>query len=116
MKKGVLAQEVREIIPEAVVETRDVQLSNGEVVEKFLHVDKNRLHMECMGAVIALEDKTQHLNKKIDYLENRIPVDSNVPSSKNANNKGKNSKNIFKKYINSVYPKYQIISILIFNF
>lgn len=47
-------------------------MSNGEVVENFLNVDKNRLHMECVGAVIALDDKTKNLDKKIGVLENRF--------------------------------------------
>lgn len=75
---GVLAQEVREIIPEAVLQTSDLTLSNGQVVENFLHVDKSRLHMECVGAVIALDDKTRHLDKKIDHLENRMPPSFNI--------------------------------------
>lgn len=37
---GVLAQELREVIPDAVVESSDMVLSNGEVVENFLHVKK----------------------------------------------------------------------------
>jgi hypothetical protein len=37
---GVLAQEVKEIIPDAVVESSDVVLSNGVVIDKLLHVNK----------------------------------------------------------------------------
>ena len=37
---GVLAQDVQKIIPDAVVESGDLVLSNGKVVESFLHVNK----------------------------------------------------------------------------
>lgn len=33
---------------------------------------KNRLNMECFGAVIALGDKTENLDKKIEKLEQII--------------------------------------------
>jgi len=36
----VLAQNLKEIIPEAVIETKDIILSDGTVVEKFLNVNK----------------------------------------------------------------------------
>jgi hypothetical protein len=35
-----LAQNVKEVIPDAVVETGNVLLSNGEVINNFLHVNK----------------------------------------------------------------------------
>lgn len=35
-----LAQSVKEVIPDAVVETGDVLLSNGEIINNFLHVNK----------------------------------------------------------------------------
>jgi hypothetical protein len=41
----------------------------------FLHVyieQQERLHIECVGAVIALGDKTNHLDKKIEKLEETI--------------------------------------------
>ena len=40
---GVLAQEFVEVLPEAVTETGDVELPNGEKIDKFLVVDKVRL-------------------------------------------------------------------------
>ena len=90
-----LAQEVREIFPDAVVQTNDLTLGNGEVVENFLHVDKGRLHMECVGAVIALDDKTRHLDKKIDHLENRIPQ---TTTNQSLSTKGKPNRNrLFRK-------------------
>ena len=37
---GVIAQEFVEVLPEAVTETGDVELPNGEKIDKFLVVDK----------------------------------------------------------------------------
>jgi len=37
---GVIAQEVREIIPEAVKETGNVELANGQKIDNFLVVNK----------------------------------------------------------------------------
>lgn len=71
---GVLAQELKEVIPEAVIETGDVVLPNGDEVKNFLHVDKNRVYMECVGAVIELEKKTEHMDIRIDKLEKAIVV------------------------------------------
>lgn len=42
---GVIAQEVQEILPEAVKETGDVVCANGETIENFLVVNKVRLGM-----------------------------------------------------------------------
>lgn len=35
-----MAQELKEIIPDAVVESGDLVLSNGDLVNNFLHVNK----------------------------------------------------------------------------
>ena len=37
---GVIAQEFAEVMPDAVKETGEVQLANGEVIPNFLVVDK----------------------------------------------------------------------------
>ena len=37
---GVLAQELREVLPDAVKETGDLVLPSGEVIENFLTVNK----------------------------------------------------------------------------
>ena len=39
---GVLAQDLQKIIPEAVIKTGNVVLSNGEIIENLLVVDKVR--------------------------------------------------------------------------
>lgn len=40
MDTGVIAQEVQKILPEAVKETGDIELENGERVDNFLVVNK----------------------------------------------------------------------------
>jgi hypothetical protein len=62
---GVLAQEVRTVLPDAVRETGDVLLPNGEVIDNFLVVNKERIFIENVGAV-------KELCKVTDKLENRI--------------------------------------------
>ncbi|CAD5120695.1 DgyrCDS9260 [Dimorphilus gyrociliatus] len=62
---GVLAQQVKTVIPEAVHPAGDVKLTNGEVVENFQTVNKDRLYMEGLGAV-------QELCKVADNLQTRI--------------------------------------------
>lgn len=62
---GVLAQQVKEIIPDAVHPSGDVKLNNGDIVENFQTVNKDRLYMEGLGAV-------QELCKVADNLQNRI--------------------------------------------
>jgi hypothetical protein len=66
---GMLAQELKECIPDAVVETGDLNLKNGETIKNFLHVDKSRVYMECVGAVIELGKKTENLDGRIEKLE-----------------------------------------------
>ncbi|CAH1787339.1 unnamed protein product [Owenia fusiformis] len=66
---GVLAQEVKVILPDAVRETGDVVLSNGEVVDNFLVVNKDRIFMEGVGAVKELCKLTDNLENRIDELE-----------------------------------------------
>jgi hypothetical protein len=51
---GVMAQELRGILPDAVRETEDVELDDGETIDRFLVVDKDRLYMENVGAVKEL--------------------------------------------------------------
>ncbi|XP_062299871.1 myelin regulatory factor-like protein [Scomber scombrus] len=62
---GILAQEVKELLPSAVKEVGDVTCSDGEKINNFLMVDKEQIFMENVGAV-------QHLSKLTDNLENRI--------------------------------------------
>ncbi|XP_077316886.1 myelin regulatory factor isoform X3 [Lithobates pipiens] len=66
---GVIAQEVQEILPEAVKETGDVVCANGETIENFLVVNKERIFMENVGAVKELCKLTDNLETRIDELE-----------------------------------------------
>ncbi|KPM07882.1 hypothetical protein QR98_0063900 [Sarcoptes scabiei] len=66
---GLLAQEIREILPEAVKESGDIVLSNGEMIENFLIVNKDRIFMENLGAVKELCKVTDNLETRIDELE-----------------------------------------------
>lgn len=66
---GVLAQEIKEVLPDAVQETGDVVLSNGETIENFLVVNKDRIFMENVGAVKELCKLTDNLEVRINQLE-----------------------------------------------
>ncbi|XP_018420670.1 PREDICTED: myelin regulatory factor [Nanorana parkeri] len=66
---GVIAQEVQEILPEAVKKTGDVTCANGETIENFLVVNKERIFMENVGAVKELCKLTDNLETRIDELE-----------------------------------------------
>ncbi|XP_059507988.1 myelin regulatory factor isoform X6 [Stegostoma tigrinum] len=66
---GVIAQEVKEILPEAVKETGDVVCANGETIENFLVVNKERIFMENVGAVKELCKLTDNLETRINELE-----------------------------------------------
>ncbi|XP_049883679.1 uncharacterized protein LOC126379114 isoform X2 [Pectinophora gossypiella] len=66
---GVIAQEVRRVIPEAVKEAGDVTLPNGDTIHKFLVVNKDRIFMENLGAVKELCKVTGNLESRIDQLE-----------------------------------------------
>ncbi|CAH2056237.1 unnamed protein product, partial [Iphiclides podalirius] len=66
---GVIAQEVRRVLPEAVKEAGDVTLPNGDTIQKFLVVNKDRIFMENLGAVKELCKVTGHLESRIEQLE-----------------------------------------------
>ncbi|XP_044184958.1 myelin regulatory factor-like isoform X2 [Acropora millepora] len=66
---GVLAQEMKEVLPEAVSESEDLVLSDGKTIERFLVVNKERIFMENVGAVKELCKLTDSLEVRIDELE-----------------------------------------------
>ncbi|XP_043289934.1 myelin regulatory factor-like protein isoform X2 [Venturia canescens] len=66
---GVIAQEVQEILPEAVLPAGDIVLPNGQRIENFLVVNKERIFMENVGAVKELCKVTDSLETRIDQLE-----------------------------------------------
>ncbi|CAK6961461.1 myelin regulatory factor [Scomber scombrus] len=66
---GVIAQEVQQILPEAVKESGDVVFANGETIPNLLVVNKDRIFMENVGAVKELCKLTDNLETRIDELE-----------------------------------------------
>lgn len=66
---GVIAQEVREVLPDAVQEAGSVMLPNGDVIDNFLLVNKDRIYMENIGAVKELCKVTGSLETRIEQLE-----------------------------------------------
>ncbi|XP_024912117.1 myelin regulatory factor [Cynoglossus semilaevis] len=66
---GVIAQEVQQILPEAVKEGGDVVCANGETIPKLLVVNKDLIFMENVGAVKELCKLTDNLENRIDELE-----------------------------------------------
>lgn len=66
---GVIAQEIREVLPDAVQEAGSVLLPNGDVINNFLVVNKDRIYMENIGAVKELCKVTGSLETRIEELE-----------------------------------------------
>uniref|UniRef100_F7BVW1 Myelin regulatory factor like n=1 Tax=Ornithorhynchus anatinus TaxID=9258 RepID=F7BVW1_ORNAN len=66
---GMIAQEVKDILPSAVREVGDVTCANGEKVENLLVVDKDQIFMENVGAVKQLCKLTNDLEERIGELE-----------------------------------------------
>ncbi|XP_054717587.1 myelin regulatory factor-like [Uloborus diversus] len=66
---GVIAQEVQNLIPDAVQGAGDILLPSGEHIENFLVVNKERIFMENVGAVKELCKVTDNLETRIDELE-----------------------------------------------
>ncbi|KAF7229480.1 myelin regulatory factor-like protein isoform X1 [Nothobranchius furzeri] len=66
---GVIAQEVKELLPSAVKEVGDITCSDGEKIPNFLMVDKEQIFMENVGAVQQLSKLTDNLETRIQELE-----------------------------------------------
>uniref|UniRef100_A0A672QF70 Myelin regulatory factor-like protein n=1 Tax=Sinocyclocheilus grahami TaxID=75366 RepID=A0A672QF70_SINGR len=66
---GIIAQEVRELLPLAVREMGDITCVNGEKIDNFLMVDKEQIFMENVGAVKQLCKLTDNLETRIQELE-----------------------------------------------
>lgn len=66
---GVIAQEVKELLPSAVKEVGDVTCSDGEKIHNLLMVDKEQIFMENVGAVQQLSKLTDNLDNRIQELE-----------------------------------------------
>lgn len=66
---GVIAQEVQEVLPDAVKEAGSILLPNGQIINNFLLVNKDRIYMENIGAVKELCKVTGSLETRIEQLE-----------------------------------------------
>ncbi|KAJ3612025.1 hypothetical protein NHX12_020302, partial [Muraenolepis orangiensis] len=66
---GIIAQEVKELLPAAVTDVGDVTFSDGEQIPCFLMVDKEQIFMENVGAVKQLCKLTDNLDHRIKELE-----------------------------------------------
>lgn len=66
---GVIAQEVREVLPDAVKESGSIVLPDGQIIDRFLVVNKDRIFMENIGAVKELCKVTGSLETRIEQLE-----------------------------------------------
>ncbi|XP_052239397.1 myelin regulatory factor-like isoform X2 [Dreissena polymorpha] len=66
---GVIAQEIQEVLPDAVIDTGDVRFENGAEIKNLLVVNKDRIFMENVGAVKELCKLTDNLEVRIDELE-----------------------------------------------
>lgn len=66
---GIIAQEVKELLPSAVTEVGDITCSDGEKIDNFLMVDKEQIFMENVGAVQQLSKLTNNLETRIQELE-----------------------------------------------
>uniref|UniRef100_A0A8K9XW02 Myelin regulatory factor like n=1 Tax=Oncorhynchus mykiss TaxID=8022 RepID=A0A8K9XW02_ONCMY len=66
---GVLAQEVKELLPTAVKVVGDITCSDGRRIHNFLMVDKEQIFMENVGAVKQLCKVTDNLENRIQELE-----------------------------------------------
>ncbi|KAM6290358.1 myelin regulatory factor-like protein [Porphyrio hochstetteri] len=66
---GIIAQEVKELLPQAVREVGEVACNDGEKIENFLMVDKDQIFMENVGAVKQLCKLTNNLEVRIEELE-----------------------------------------------
>ncbi|XP_013222683.2 myelin regulatory factor-like protein, partial [Columba livia] len=66
---GIIAQEVKDLLPQAVTEVGDVVCDDGQKIENFLMVDKDQIFMENVGAVKQLCKLTNNLEVRIEELE-----------------------------------------------
>lgn len=66
---GVIAQEVKELLPRAVKQAGDITCSDGETIKNLLLVDKEQIFMENVGAVQQLSKITDNLETRIKELE-----------------------------------------------
>lgn len=72
---GFLAQQVREVIPEAVKEVESNLLScidGGESGGPVLNLDKDRIFVECVGAIQRLDTLLSSMDQRLANMENYL--------------------------------------------
>ncbi|KRT85379.1 hypothetical protein AMK59_286 [Oryctes borbonicus] len=102
---GVIAQEVAEILPEAVSPAGNLLLGDGTLIDNFLVVNKERIFIENIGAVKELCKVTDNLETRIDQLErinrrlNKLKRGDSVKSTSTVNSvKHIHTKKCFKHH------------------
>eukprot|EP01137_Pigoraptor_chileana_P036521 Opistho-2@32275 len=70
--RGVIAQELKEIIPAAVTDIGDVHLPSGRVLDGMLTANRDALLMETVGATQELAKRTEMLDTRVDHCETAI--------------------------------------------
>ncbi|XP_066525576.1 myelin regulatory factor-like protein [Hoplias malabaricus] len=96
---GIIAQEVRELLPTAVREVGDITCTDGEKIHNFLMVDKEQIFMENVGAVKQLCKLTDNLETRIQELEvwnTRLAKLKNLGSMRSKNAAAEKVKNSSK--------------------
>ncbi|XP_045578383.1 myelin regulatory factor-like protein isoform X2 [Salmo salar] len=91
---GIIAQEVKELLPTAVKEVGDITCSDGEKIHNFLMVDKEQIFMENVGAVKQLCKLTDNLENRIQELEvwnTRLAKLKNMGSLRSSSNAANSS-------------------------
>ncbi|KAH3760897.1 myelin regulatory factor [Pelomyxa schiedti] len=72
-RHGVIAQEVKEIFPNAVVESPfDLKLRNGQQVSKLMFVDKDALLMETLGATVEMAKQVHRMQPRLSFRQKVI--------------------------------------------
>jgi hypothetical protein len=67
--RGVYAQELREILPDAVSTFPAITLENGKVMENFLSVDYEWIFVTGMAAIQELKKQHEHLRSVVQQLQ-----------------------------------------------
>ena len=67
-ERGFIAQEVNEVLPTAIHE-----IAEDGNNSPFLAINKDYLYVETVGAVQELNRRTEHLQKRIEGIENSYP-------------------------------------------
>lgn len=71
-ERGVLAQEVEQVLPSAVHTQGDVALKSGATVEKLKVVDERTVWMSAMGATQALDLEVGELTHDVSEIDKRV--------------------------------------------